>query len=582
MLVKNNNPKVSYWSRVLVLPVAVIVFAAFTFKTKNPITTAYNGEKITVVIDAGHGGNDMGASSLKGDLEKDVTLAIAKSIKELNTNPNIEIILTRESDIYLTPIERAQAAKNKKADLLISIHTSGSPKPNTKTGVEFYVAKDQYSNSTESKVLASVLLAAFTSNYKLPVISQPKQRQGGIWILQANDFPSVLIETGVINNDADINYLNTEEAKNTIAQNILSAIEKYASGKKQQIASSQTNSFSSFYVNANFSDTNFLKSDDYKKRALVVIDDKAVGNFGMEYVEKNNIGFNTIVTYKPEEALKLYEEKGKYGAIRITQKSVTITAANDHEENVKLTELILKGNSGKLNGALTEAVIYLDGKEITEQELKNLEPGKISQMSIMKGDRLDEIRDTKGKKTVIDISLKPANLEEVIVTGKKIKPLYVLNGKEQPVTFEQSSIPPVNIESINVLKGETATTKYGTKGKKGVIEITTKKNLPDALYVVDGEIKDKEFVNSLNPENIQSIDVLKGESATALYGEKGKNGVIKITTKKVEEIVVTGYPLKKAVTKTGEIYIGVLNKIFLPAEKDKYDVMVNISNGSIN
>jgi beta-lactamase regulating signal transducer with metallopeptidase domain len=85
MLTKNSNPKVNYWARIMVLPLAVLVFAAFTFKTKTA-TAIYNGKKITVVIDAGHGGKDNGAiyesysNGVKNPVifEKDITLAIAK------------------------------------------------------------------------------------------------------------------------------------------------------------------------------------------------------------------------------------------------------------------------------------------------------------------------------------------------------------------------------------------------------------------------------------------------------------------------------------------------------------------------
>jgi TonB-dependent SusC/RagA subfamily outer membrane receptor len=184
--------------------------------------------------------------------------------------------------------------------------------------------------------------------------------------------------------------------------------------------------------------------------------------------------------------------------------------------------------------------------------------------------------------------------------------LIVIDDKESGTG--QVAIATVNesdIDHVNVLKNENAVSKYGDKGKNGVIEIYTKakKPLPDVLYVVDGDIKDKEFVNTISPSNIQSIDVLKGESATALYGEKGKDGVIKLTTKqpdlKLNEVVVEGFPLKqeskaldaiaadnvpskKAITKTGVIYIAMPNKIILPADKNRYDIMVNITKGSIN
>ena len=69
MFTKNKNPKVSYLSRLLVLPLAAIVFFAFTLKMKTIIpSNLYDGKKITVVIDAGHGGSDNGAMDNNGHL----------------------------------------------------------------------------------------------------------------------------------------------------------------------------------------------------------------------------------------------------------------------------------------------------------------------------------------------------------------------------------------------------------------------------------------------------------------------------------------------------------------------------------
>ena len=76
MLTKNKNLKVGYIGRVLVLPLTILLFAAFTLKTKsfnNVPATNYNGKTINVVIDASHGGKDYGAKSLDGHVyEKDI------------------------------------------------------------------------------------------------------------------------------------------------------------------------------------------------------------------------------------------------------------------------------------------------------------------------------------------------------------------------------------------------------------------------------------------------------------------------------------------------------------------------------
>ena len=237
MLTKNKNLKASYLARVLVLPVAALLFAAFTLKTKqtkNEQSPVYHGKKITVVIDAGHGGKDFGGKSIDGTtLEKDIALSIVKKIKAINNNENIDIILTRNDDSYQTPAEKAEFSKTHHADLFITFHVDAETlktEEKMHSGMSVWVPKDNFKNSVTSKILASAIIQEFKQNYKIPVLVEvPQQRQSGIWVLQESDCPSVLIETGFITNKTDVAYLQTEEAKETIAKNVLTAIEKYAS-----------------------------------------------------------------------------------------------------------------------------------------------------------------------------------------------------------------------------------------------------------------------------------------------------------------------------------------------------------------
>ena len=110
-------------------------------------------------------------------------------------------------------------------------------------------------------------------------------------------------------------------------------------------------------------------------------------------------------------------------------------------------------------------------------------------------------------------------------------PLIVVDGKEEVDLYR---ISPNIIASITVLKDQSAAEKYGEKGKNGVIIVTTKLNqsgqVDAPLYIVDG--KETDNVESLLPESIEKISDLKGQSAVEKYGEKGKNGVMIITTKK--------------------------------------------------
>ena len=125
------------------------------------------------------------------------------------------------------------------------------------------------------------------------------------------------------------------------------------------------------------------------------------------------------------------------------------------------------------------------------------------------------------------------------------QPLYILDGKELNQK-EVEKLNPNEIKSISVLKDKSATSKYGEKGKNGVILIETKKGdqkiqiksemkldgaNPPLIYI-DGKEAAKNAMEELDPNTIDSIEILKGESAASKYGEKGKNGVILIKLKK--------------------------------------------------
>lgn len=150
--------------------------------------------------------------------------------------------------------------------------------------------------------------------------------------------------------------------------------------------------------------------------------------------------------------------------------------------------------------------------------------------------------------------------------GKQLKsdeqPLFILDGKEM-VEYEMADIDPNDIESISVLKNKSAIAIYGDKGINGVILITTKEaESKEAVYTdvtiiddnnkeglklktdgnlnfgenppifyIDGEEATEKEVEILEPSTIESISVLKGKAAKEKYGKKGKNGVVLIKMK---------------------------------------------------
>jgi len=159
---------------------------------------------------------------------------------------------------------------------------------------------------------------------------------------------------------------------------------------------------------------------------------------------------------------------------------------------------------------------------------------------------------TGENQTQINIAIRGVN---------SFNPLFIIDGVESSAAV-LNKIKPEQIESISVLKNESATSVYGEKGENGVILITTKANSqsptglfnirqgqqpigktmrrilrdsPPPLIIIDGE-ESSATIDELDPKEIESISVLKNETATSVYGDKGKNGVILITTKNKSEL----------------------------------------------
>lgn len=237
-MITKSKKNSGYIARLFVLPLFILVMAAFSIKTisvnKKKWAGLHSDKKITVVIDAGHGGSDNGAYDALGLPEKELTIAYAHSIKAANSDKNINIVFTREADEFKSPQERSAFINNISPDLLISIHFNNSPDENmfTKRGMEVIIARDEFQNAAQSKLLASSVIQTFTGNFGLPVNSNPMQQQGNIKILQESKCAAVLIEAGYMSNKDDITFLRSDKAKELFADNILKSITQFIYSRK--------------------------------------------------------------------------------------------------------------------------------------------------------------------------------------------------------------------------------------------------------------------------------------------------------------------------------------------------------------
>jgi len=176
------------------------------------LSFSFSKEKKVVVIDAGHGGTDFGASR-NGISEKEIVLNIAKKIKALNQNPNLEIILTRDDDSYPTLTDRTGKINKLKPDFAISLHINNSPRETTDNkGMEVFVQENEVSKKLATK---------FSEKFQ-----DSKIRTGNLHILRESKMPAILLELGFMNNPDERNYLASEKGQTETAEKILKFIDE--------------------------------------------------------------------------------------------------------------------------------------------------------------------------------------------------------------------------------------------------------------------------------------------------------------------------------------------------------------------
>jgi N-acetylmuramoyl-L-alanine amidase len=240
-------------------------FSTFSFSEQ----LLQSPEVKTVVIDPGHGGHDPGCLGKKSH-EKNIALAIAKKLANAikTTHPDVKVILTRESDVFIPLHKRAAIANRNNADLFISIHCNSMPKGHSSThGTETYVmglhtathnlnvAKrenasilleadyektyDYDPNSPEGHIMLSMFQNAYLDQsiqfarkveQQFKSVTNRKSRgvkQAGFVVLKETTMPSVLIETGFLSNNQEENYLFTSKGQNSVAKAILIAFNNY-------------------------------------------------------------------------------------------------------------------------------------------------------------------------------------------------------------------------------------------------------------------------------------------------------------------------------------------------------------------
>ena len=231
--------------------------------------------KFIVVLDAGHGGKDPGTiGSSPRNREKDIAYNITMEVGRLlkNNHPEIKLVYTRSTDVFIELGRRAEIANKAKADLFVSIHVNALPKNagHYAYGVQSYTLslksvgtnlevekrensvialegdaakKYNYGSSTEANIMyelmqdhdmkESVVFAKMAQDEMVHTGGRKDMgvRQANLAVLRLTYMPSVLLEVGFISTPEEERFLMTRDGQNLMAKSIYNAIAKYAAQK---------------------------------------------------------------------------------------------------------------------------------------------------------------------------------------------------------------------------------------------------------------------------------------------------------------------------------------------------------------
>ena len=258
-------------------PVAAITSSAAAPVVSQPVQSASpgalssraTGRDIIIAIDAGHGGQDPGAVGPKGTHEKVITQSVSRQLAAMiNQQPGLKAVLTRTGDYYIHPNKRPEIARQKQADLLISIHADAVQ--NRKAhGASVWVLSmrrattevgrmleqtEQHSellggvaevikDSANERYLAQTVLDLSMNHSMVTGFEVAKEvlremstvahlhkkepQAASLAVLKAPDIPSILVETGFISNYNEERLLKDPNHQHKLAQAIFRAVKRY-------------------------------------------------------------------------------------------------------------------------------------------------------------------------------------------------------------------------------------------------------------------------------------------------------------------------------------------------------------------
>ena len=311
MLTTSKKPSFSYLRRIMFLPLigVIICLFAFTVRKQAAVSSSENvsNKHFVLVVDAGHGGKDLGAVG-NGLSEKDVTLKIAAEIESLSSAYGIDVVLTRDKDAFMSPADKSTFANAQNADAFLSIHVNAAEQSQEQqSGFEVLLSGDN-ARASSSALFGSAILQSLQTDFR--VTPSLLQKSKGVWILDNSILPAALVECGYVTSKEDANLLKDNSNIASIARAILNGVAVYANNE---------NSISQEHI-THASDTTPVQNFPASAAAspLYVLDGKILNKKEADKLDPSSI--QQINVLKGKDATDKYGDKGKNGVVEITLK----------------------------------------------------------------------------------------------------------------------------------------------------------------------------------------------------------------------------------------------------------------------
>lgn len=227
-----GGKKLHRWAPTLVLALmgAIIFFALTGFAAA---VSVVGPKSQSVVIDAGHGGYDPGATRSGGVFEKDLNLAVARYVREYLTRSGIRVVMTREEDTdYLLPGDlggktkkqtdldgRIQLIEKSEAQICVSLHINSVPGSQMSGAETFYQAE-----RADAKQLAETIQEELRKVNNMP---QRVAKPGQFYLTQNVPIPTVIVELGYLSNPKESKLLQQPGYQQQLAAAIAQGIANY-------------------------------------------------------------------------------------------------------------------------------------------------------------------------------------------------------------------------------------------------------------------------------------------------------------------------------------------------------------------